>query len=174
MSFLRLLVLKKSLSIGLNSAREVVSKPPSGVKPMSLRLFHDTRFIQHGGKGRPAPGTGIKVFFKNHKGELIKEVEGNEGDDMVDLSWEWDLDIEAACEKSIACSTCHCIFEPDVYNQLPEPSEDEEDMLDLAFGLTDTSRLGCQVKLTKSMDGTTVTLPSATRNLRVDGSKPSH
>lgn len=43
-------------------------------------------------------------------------------------------------------------------------------MLDLAFGLTDTSRLGCQVKVTKAMNGTTITLPSATRNLRVDGS----
>ncbi|KAA1134917.1 hypothetical protein PGTUg99_017752 [Puccinia graminis f. sp. tritici] len=138
MSFLRILTLKKSLSIGLNNARETVIKPSSVTKPIFLRSFHDTRFLQHGGKGRPEPGTGIKVFFKNHKGELIKEVEGNEGDDMVDLSWEWDLDIEAACEKSIACSTCHCIFEPDVYNQLPEPSEDEEDMLDLAFGLTDT------------------------------------
>ncbi|MBW0541592.1 hypothetical protein O181_081307 [Austropuccinia psidii MF-1] len=138
------------------------------------RKFHLTPSSLHGGKGRPPPGTGIKIKFKNHKGELIKEVEGNEGDDIVDLSWEWDLDIEAACEKSVACSTCHCIFEPDVFNQLPEPSEDEEDMLDLAFGLTDTSRLGCQVKLTKDMDGTTITLPSATRNLRVDGSKPSH
>jgi len=45
-------------------------------------------------------------------------------------------------------------------------------MLDLAFGLTDTSRLGCQVKVTKEMDGTTITLPSATRNLRVDGASP--
>ncbi|PLW21067.1 hypothetical protein PCANC_07350 [Puccinia coronata f. sp. avenae] len=174
MSLLRLQTLKKPFAFGLSSAREAIAKPPTVPKPNFQRSFHNTHFTQHGGKGRPAPGTGIKIFVKNHKGELIKEVEGNEGDDMVDLSWEWDLDIEAACEKSVACSTCHCIFEPDVYNQLPEPSEDEEDMLDLAFGLTDTSRLGCQVKLTKSMHGTTVTLPSATRNLRVDGSKPSH
>jgi len=174
MSMLRLQTFRKSFSVGLHHSRELVVKPSLVRKPILHRSFHNTHFAQHGGKGRPAPGTGIKIFFKNHKGELIKEVEGNEGDDMVDLSWEWDLDIEAACEKSVACSTCHCIFEPDVYNQLPEPSEDEEDMLDLAFGLTGTSRLGCQVKLTKSMHGTTVTLPSATRNLRVDGSKPSH
>ncbi|KAI7963670.1 hypothetical protein MJO29_004097, partial [Puccinia striiformis f. sp. tritici] len=163
MSFLRAITLKKSLSMAV--------KPTT---TSTIRSFHHSKFLNHGGKGRPSPGTGIKITIKNHKGELIKEVEGNEGDDMVDLSWEWDLDIEAACEKSIACSTCHCIFEPHIYNQLPEPSEDEEDMLDLAFGLTDTSRLGCQVKLTRSMDGSIVTLPSATRNLRVDGSKPSH
>jgi ferredoxin len=42
-------------------------------------------------------------------------------------------------------------------------------MLDMAFGLTDTSRLGCQVKLTKELDGITVTLPAATRNMFVDG-----
>ncbi|KNZ63480.1 cytochrome c oxidase subunit XV assembly protein [Puccinia sorghi] len=183
MSLLRLQAFRKSFSVGLRHSRELFVNPSLVRKPILHRSFHNTHPLsssvaQHGGKGRPAPGTGIKIFFKNHKGELIKEVEGNEGDDMVDLSWEWDLDIEAACEKSVACSTCHCIFEPDVYNQLPEPSEDEEDMLDLAFGLTDTSRLGCQVKLTKSMHGTTVTLPSATRNLRVDGwsfrSKPSH
>ena len=42
-------------------------------------------------------------------------------------------------------------------------------MLDMAFGLTDTSRLGCQVKLTKDLDGMTATLPSATRNMFVDG-----
>lgn len=43
-----------------------------------------------------------------------------------------------ACEGSIACSTCHVILEPDVYDQLEEPGDDENDMLDLAFGLTDT------------------------------------
>lgn len=42
-------------------------------------------------------------------------------------------------------------------------------MLDMAFGLTDTSRLGCQVQLTKELDGMVATLPSATRNMFVDG-----
>ena len=51
----------------------------------------------------------------------------------------------------------------------PEPEDDENDMLDMAFGLTDTSRLGCQVKLTKELDGLVATLPSATRNMFVDG-----
>jgi len=92
---------------------------------------------------------------------------------MVDLAQEYDLDIEAACEKSLACSTCHIILEPEIYDQLEEPSDEENDMLDLAFGLKDTSRLGCQVKLTKEMDGMTVFLPSATRNMAVDGHKPT-
>ena len=49
------------------------------------------------------------------------------------------------------------------------PEVNENDMLDIAFGLTDTSRLGCQVKLTKELDGLVATLPSAKRNMFVDG-----
>lgn len=74
-----------------------------------------------------------------------------------------------ACERSVACSTCHVILTPEDYDRLPEPEDDENDMLDMAFGLTDTSRLGCQVILTKALDGITATLPAATRNMYVDG-----
>ncbi|GAA5862904.1 hypothetical protein JCM3774_006682 [Rhodotorula dairenensis] len=137
------------------------------------RAFHTTPVVPHGGKGRPKPGEGVTLHFKKPDGEIVT-VEANEGDDIVDVSWEYDLDIEAACEKSVACSTCHVILEEDLYDKLEEPDDDENDMLDLAFGLTDTSRLGCQVKVTKDFEGTTITLPSATRNLRVDGSKPTH
>jgi ferredoxin-2, mitochondrial len=59
-----------------------------------------------------------------------------------------------------------------VYDSLPYPSEDEEDMLDLAYGLEPTSRLGCQVKLTEEMDGVEVRIPQATRNFYVDGHVP--
>lgn len=83
------------------------------------------------------------------------------------------LGSSGACEKSLACSTCHVILTPDIYDKLPEPEDDENDMLDMAFGLTETSRLGCQVKLTKELDGMTAVLPSATRNMFVDGESPS-
>lgn len=59
-----------------------------------------------------------------------------------------------------------------MYDSLPYPSEDEEDMLDLAYGLEPTSRLGCQVKLTEEMDGVEVRIPQATRNFYVDGHVP--
>jgi ferredoxin len=77
--------------------------------------------------------------------------------------------LSGACEGSVACSTCHAILTPEYYDLLPEPDDDENDMLDMAFALTDTSRLGCQVKLTRELDGMTATLPSATRNMFVDG-----
>jgi ferredoxin len=77
--------------------------------------------------------------------------------------------VAGACEGSVACSTCHVILSPEHYDFLPEPEDDENDMLDMAFGLSETSRLGCQVRLTRELDGMTATLPSATRNMFVDG-----
>ena len=76
------------------------------------------------------------------------------------------VDLEGACEGSLACSTCHVIVDPDDLERLNEPSEDEEDMLDLAFGLTETSRLGCQIIMTEELDGLTVRLPPDTRDAR--------
>lgn len=111
----------------------------------------------------------IKIHFKDAKGELIKTIEGNPGDDVLSLAHEYDVDLEGACEGSIACSTCHVILSPEHFDLLEEPGDDENDMLDMAFGLTDLSRLGCQVKLSKELDGMTCTLPSATRNMFVDG-----
>ncbi|KAJ3841967.1 ferredoxin [Lentinula raphanica] len=147
---------------------------PSSSRSHSKRLFHSTPISAHGNITRPKPGTGIKVNFKDSKGNLLKTVEANEGDDILSIAHEHDIDLEGACEGSVACSTCHVILTPEYYDLLPEPEDDENDMLDMAFGLTDTSRLGCQVKLTKEMDGMTATLPSATRNMFVDGKKPTH
>ncbi|KAI0824482.1 2Fe-2S ferredoxin-type domain-containing protein [Trametes gibbosa] len=138
------------------------------------RAFHSTSIARHGGIERPEPGTGIKVHFKDAKGNLIRTVEANEGDDILGIAHEYDIDLEGACEGSVACSTCHVILDPESYDKLPEPEDDENDMLDMAFGLTDTSRLGCQVRLTKKLDGITATLPAATRNMFVDGKKPTH
>jgi len=72
-----------------------------------------------------------------------------------------------ACGGSCACSTCHIIVEDgDMFDKMEEPSDDENDMLDLAFGLTETSRLGCQVLMSKDLDGLVVKLPTMTRNLQ--------
>jgi ferredoxin len=83
-----------------------------------------------------------------------------------------DWNLEGACEGVAACSTCHVILEENIYDDLPEPSEEEEDMLDMAFGLTTTSRLGCQVEISEEMANTKITLPAATRNFYVDGHTP--
>ena len=89
------------------------------------------------------------------------------GDNLLDIAQSEELEMEGACGGSCACSTCHIIVESqDLYDAMPEPDDDENDMLDLAFGLTETSRLGCQVKMAKDLDGLRVRLPNMTRNLQ--------
>jgi 2Fe-2S ferredoxin len=96
------------------------------------------------------------------------QVEAPVGLSVLELAHRNDIDLEGACEGSLACSTCHVIVDPEWYDVLKEPTEDEEDMLDLAFGLTRTSRLGCQIVVTEELDGLTVSLPAGTRNMMPD------
>ncbi|WP_448189635.1 ferredoxin family 2Fe-2S iron-sulfur cluster binding protein [Azospirillum sp. sgz301742] len=93
-----------------------------------------------------------------------KEVDAPLGLSVLEVAHKHGLDLEGACEGSLACSTCHVIVEPDWFDVLNEASEDEEDMLDLAFGLSKTSRLGCQIIITEELDGLTVRLPGGVRN----------
>ncbi|WVQ74135.1 hypothetical protein IAR50_003727 [Cryptococcus sp. DSM 104548] len=142
-----------------------------GLRFKGRRLLSSTSPRYHGDLVRPEPGTGIKLTFRDSNGADIKTVEGNEGDDILSLAHEYDVDLEGACEGSVACSTCHVVIDPASFDLLPEADDEENDMLDLAFGLEDTSRLGCQCRLTKELDGMVATLPSATRNMYVDGAK---
>ena len=66
-----------------------------------------------------------------------------EGETLLEVAHNNHIELEGACEQSLACSTCHVILEEKIYNELPQPVDDEEDLLDLAYGLTLTSRLGC-------------------------------
>jgi 2Fe-2S ferredoxin len=93
-----------------------------------------------------------------------REVDAPIGYSVLEIAHKHKVDIEGACEGSLACSTCHVIVDGAWFKKLAEPTEDEEDMLDLAFGLTQTSRLGCQIVMTEALDGLVVKLPSGTRN----------
>lgn len=108
-----------------------------------------------------------KMTFICPDGER-REVDAPLGLSVLEIAHKNDIDLEGACEGSLACSTCHVVVDPEYYDMLHEASEDEEDMLDLAFGLTHTSRLGCQIKMTEELDGLTVTVPAMTRNMMVD------
>ena len=96
-----------------------------------------------------------------------REVEAEIGDTLLTVAHKNDIDIEGACEGVLACSTCHLIVDPGWYGKLMPADDDEEDMLDLAFGLTQTSRLGCQIEVTDELDGLVVSLPVETRNMMV-------
>jgi ferredoxin len=103
------------------------------------------------------------VFIEKDGNE--KEVNAPEGLSILEIAHQNDIDLEGACEGSLACSTCHVIVDEEFYDKLDPAVEDEEDMLDLAFGLTHTSRLGCQIIMRAELDGMRLKLPSATRNL---------
>ena len=107
-----------------------------------------------------------KIVFISPDGDR-KEIEAPVGLSILEVAHENDIDLEGACEGSIACSTCHVVVSEEWYKKLSEPTEDEEDMLDLAFGLTHTSRLGCQIIMSNELDGIEVKLPEATRNMLV-------
>jgi 2Fe-2S ferredoxin len=94
------------------------------------------------------------------------EVDAPVGISVLEIAHANNIDLEGACEGSLACSTCHVIVSPEDYERLSEATEDEEDMLDLAFGLTRTSRLGCQIIMSEELDGLTVRLPAETRDQR--------
>ena len=96
------------------------------------------------------------------------EVDAPIGLSVLEIAHRNNIDIEGACEGSLACSTCHVIVDPEDFERLPDATEDEEDMLDLAFGLTPTSRLGCQIIISEELDGLTVSLPAATRNMLLE------
>jgi ferredoxin, 2Fe-2S len=97
-----------------------------------------------------------------------REVDAPLGLSVLEIAHKNGIDIEGACEGSLACSTCHVIVDPAWFARLAQPIEDEEDMLDLAFGLQETSRLGCQIVITEELDGLVVKLPAGSRNM-MDG-----
>jgi len=109
----------------------------------------------------------LKMTFVEPNGTR-REVDAPEGLSVLEIAHRNKIALEGACEGSLACSTCHVIVAPEWFDKVAAASDDEEDMLDLAFGLTQTSRLGCQIVMRKDLDGLVVTLPAATRNMMVD------
>ena len=104
-----------------------------------------------------------KMTFVERDGAR-REVNAPLGLSVLEVAHKHNVDIEGACEGSLACSTCHVVVDPEWFGKLTPPTEDEEDMLDLAFGLEKTSRLGCQLVMTEALDGLVVKLPAGTRN----------
>lgn len=88
-----------------------------------------------------------------------REVDAPVGLSVLEIAHKHGIDLEGACEGSLACATCHVIVDPSWYAKLSTATDDEEDMLDLAFGLEKTSRLGCQIIMSEELDGLTVRIP---------------
>ena len=105
------------------------------------------------------------ITFISADGSKRTDCQAEAGDSVLTIAHENDIDIEGACEGSMACSTCHVVVGQNWYAKLPEASEFEEDMLDLTFGLRPTSRLGCQIIISDDLDGLELHLPAQTVNM---------
>ncbi|KAJ4288244.1 mitochondrial matrix iron-sulfur protein [Collariella sp. IMI 366227] len=133
---------------------------------LQRRPFSVSPAVSHGHVHPPRPGEELYVTFVEKDGSEHKFAV-SAGDNLLDIAQANDLEMEGACGGSCACSTCHVIvLDQEYYDRMPEPDDDENDMLDLAFGLQETSRLGCQVHMTPELDGLRVKLPAMTRNLQ--------
>lgn len=143
-------------------------------KTFQLRKIKTSPLILHGDYEYEPPKSKediVNVTYVDKDGNK-KQVQGKVGDNLMYLAHRHEIEMEGACEASLACTTCHCYVQGEYLSKLPAPEEKEDDLLDLAPFLKDNSRLGCQIILNKELDGIEVHLPKATRNFYVDGHKP--
>ena len=108
----------------------------------------------------------VRVTFVTAEGERVG-AEAAKGTVLLEVAQGAGMPLEGTCEGQMACSTCHVVVDPDWFDRLPEASPDEEDMLDLAAGVTRTSRLSCQIVLTGEMDSLEVRIPGESRDMQL-------
>mmetsp|Transcript_5331 Transcript_5331/g.11696 ORF Transcript_5331/g.11696 Transcript_5331/m.11696 type:complete len:185 (+) Transcript_5331:132-686(+) len=177
----------------ISSARTVVSRrrllskslplPESllahhNLHPSTINTSNSSSQIRWHGDGPGPDAPTVNITFINPD-DSHTTITARVGETLLQTSHRTGIEMEGACEGVCACSTCHIILEQGMYDELLDDmedgalSEDEEDMLDMAFGLSQTSRLGCQITVKENMEGATFSLPKATRNFYVDGHKPT-
>ncbi|TVY81104.1 Adrenodoxin-like protein [Lachnellula suecica] len=161
------LLSSRSCLVPSNLAGQSLRKPgQEGSLSVGHRSFSATSTVSHGHIDPPKAGEELYVTFIDKEGDEHK-IAVSKGDNLLTIAQAHDIEMEGACEGSCSCSTCHIIVEDeDTFDKIPEATDEENDMLDLAFGLTETSRLGCQIEMTPELNGLRVKLPNATRNLQ--------
>jgi ferredoxin len=93
------------------------------------------------------------------QGGAVCEADAPAGSTLLEIAQAYGQPLEGTCEGQMACATCHVIIDAADFDRLPPASEEEEDMLDLAYATVRTSRLACQITLTDALDGMTVRIP---------------
>ncbi|XP_041773737.1 adrenodoxin-like protein 1, mitochondrial [Anopheles merus] len=138
------------------------------------RNIHSTVQLLHGEYEWQDPKSEDEVVNITYIDKDGKEttVRGKVGDNVLYLAHRFGVEMEGACEASLACTTCHVYVQDEYLDRLAEPEEKEDDLLDMAPFLRENSRLGCQIVLQKDLEGMRLQLPQATRNFYVDGHKP--
>jgi ferredoxin len=107
-----------------------------------------------------------RVRFVSADGERVQEVDAPPGERLLDVAQAHGQPLEGTCEGQMACSTCHVIVDAADFARLPQASEEEEDMLDLAAHVTRHSRLSCQIRLSDALETLTVHIPSGFHNMQ--------
>ncbi|KAK5650268.1 hypothetical protein RI129_001297 [Pyrocoelia pectoralis] len=155
--------------------RLITSRVKTNVTVQSnKRHLHLTARLQHGEYEWQDPKSEdeiVNIVYITKDGKKVP-VRGKVGDNILYLAHRYEIPMEGACEASLACTTCHIYVHSDCLHKLPDALEKEEDLLDMAPFLKENSRLGCQIILTKDLEGMEVQLPKATRNFYVDGHVP--
>lgn len=108
----------------------------------------------------------VSVCFVTAEGARVG-AEALPGTRLLEVAQAAGMPLEGTCEGQMACSTCHVIVASDWFDKLPQASEDEEDMLDLAAGVSRTSRLSCQIVLDAALDGIEVRIPGESRDMQL-------
>ncbi len=106
----------------------------------------------------------MKVTFLTSEGDRV-DAQGEPGDSLLRVAQAAGMPLEGTCEGQMACSTCHVVVDKDWFDRLPQASEEEEDMLDLAASVRRTSRLSCQIVLGEELDGLTVAIPAESHDM---------
>ncbi|KAJ3664987.1 hypothetical protein Zmor_000513 [Zophobas morio] len=138
-----------------------------------IRSIHSTCKLRHGEyemQDPKSPDEVVNITYITKDGKKVP-IKGKVGDNVLRLAQRYDIPMEGACEASLACTTCHVYIKSN--HELPTAEPEEEDLLDMAPFLKECSRLGCQIVLTKDMEGLEIELPQATRNFYVDGHVPT-
>ena len=105
------------------------------------------------------------VRFVSADGKRVVEAEAPAGTRLLDLAQNNDQPLEGACEGAMACSTCHVLIAAADLDKLPPPSDEEDDMLDFAYGVSRTSRLACQIWLSAGLESLEVRMPPGSQNM---------
>lgn len=107
----------------------------------------------------------VDVTFVTAEGARVN-AEGAVGARLLAVAQAAGMPLEGTCEGQMACSTCHVVVAAEWFDRLPEASADEEDMLDLAAGVTRTSRLSCQIELAEALSGLEVRIPGESYDMQ--------
>ncbi|MGE0735997.1 MAG: 2Fe-2S iron-sulfur cluster-binding protein [Alphaproteobacteria bacterium] len=98
------------------------------------------------------------IVFVNRDGQR-RAVDAPVGLTVLEVARKYDIEIPGTCGGALSCGTCHVIVAAEQFAKVGAPQEDEDEVLDLTFGITPTSRLGCQIVISEALDGLVLTLP---------------